>query len=329
MADAEFKAEEQAKARLARARKDRLQRLMKELVTCETCAGKSAPMETVILEKTIIKLGSLLVLGFGEAGANIIGHNMRGGDSAGVNAMIPGTRVECVIGVARVRDFSVATEVLQAKIMTFVNQIAEIVHGVINECRGAPNKNSGDMFLVIWRVEDREKDSNKRLAGLSILAFSRILGSLHRSPLIAEYRKHPGLQYRLGSDCRVNLSFGLHAGWAIEGAVGSEFKIGASYLSPNVSIATSIERATEQYGVSIMVAQSVVKLCPPALKTKCRLIDRVMITGSKSPMELFCVDLDPKCVALETLGPLSVVWNTRTRFKLRQFMESEKEAMAR
>merc|ERR1719253_1229910 len=328
MADAEFKAEEQAKARLARARKDRLQRLMKELVTCETCAGKSAPMETVILEKTIIKLGSLLVLGFGEAGANIIGHNMRGGDTAGVNAMIPGTRVECVIGVARVRDFSVATEVLQAKIMTFVNQIAEIVHGVINECRGAPNKNSGDMFLVIWRVEDREKDSNKRLAGLSILAFSRILGSLHRSPLIAEYRKHPGLQYRLGSDCRVNLSFGLHAGWAIEGAVGSEFKIDASYLSPNVSIATSIERATEQYGVSIMVAQSVVQLCPADLRAKCRLVDRVVITGSKLPMELFCVDLDPKALKVEEQARLNVVWNTRTRFKVRQFMEAEKEAMS-
>merc|ERR1719253_2253622 len=312
MADAEFKAEEQAKARLARARKDRLQRLMKELVTCETCAGKSAPMETVILEKTIIKLGSLLVLGFGEAGANIIGHNMKGGDSAGVNAMIPGTRVECVIGVARVRDFSVATEVLQAKIMTFVNQIAEIVHGVINECRGAPNK-----------------DSNKRLAGLSILAFSRILGSLHRSPLIAQYRKHPGLQYRLGSDCRVNLSFGLHAGWAIEGAVGSEFKIDASYLSPNVSIATSIERATEQYGVSIMVAQSVVQLCPADLRAKCRLVDRVVITGSKLPMELFCVDLDPKALKVEEQARLNVVWNTRTRFKVRQFMESEKEAMAR
>ena len=31
-----------------------------------------SPMETVVLEKTIIKLGSLLVLGFGKAGTNII-----------------------------------------------------------------------------------------------------------------------------------------------------------------------------------------------------------------------------------------------------------------
>ncbi len=41
------------------------------------------PMETVILEKTIIKLGGLLVLGFGEAGAEIIGQNLSKSDSAG------------------------------------------------------------------------------------------------------------------------------------------------------------------------------------------------------------------------------------------------------
>ena len=48
----------------------------------------ASQMETVVLEKTIIKLGSLLALGFGEAGANIIGHNMKSSDSAGVNAMV-------------------------------------------------------------------------------------------------------------------------------------------------------------------------------------------------------------------------------------------------
>merc|ERR1711963_1284928 len=36
------------------------------------------PMETVVLEKTIMKIRSLLALGFGEAGAEIIGQNMRG-----------------------------------------------------------------------------------------------------------------------------------------------------------------------------------------------------------------------------------------------------------
>ena len=53
-------------------------------------------------------------------------------------------------------------------------------------------------------------------------------------------RGHPGLQQRLGTSCRVNLSSGLHYGWAIEGAVGSEFKIDASYLSPNATRKTTL-----------------------------------------------------------------------------------------
>lgn len=38
-------------------------------------------METYILEQTIIKIGQMLALGFGEAGSEIIGENIRkGGD---------------------------------------------------------------------------------------------------------------------------------------------------------------------------------------------------------------------------------------------------------
>ena len=42
----------------------------------------------------------------------------------------------------------------------------------------------------------------------------------------------------MGSNSKVNLSIGLHKGWAIEGAIGSSKKIDVSYLSPNVNIAS-------------------------------------------------------------------------------------------
>merc|ERR1719343_1527017 len=214
--------------------------------------------------------------------------------------MIPGIKVDCIVGKVRINDFSVATEVLQSRVMTFVNQIAEIVHGIVDEYHGAPNKNNGDTFLVIWRISDVNRAIIPRMADMSVVAFARIYGAIHRSLTLSEYRTHPGLQQRLGSNCRVNLSFGLHAGWAIEGAVGTEFKIDASYLSPNVSIATSVELATQTYGVSLMVAQSVVELCPKNVKGKCRLIDKVVITGSKLPMEIYCVDLDSRAVLVDT-----------------------------
>ena len=41
------------------------------------------------------------------------------------------------------------------------------------------------------------------------------------------------------------MGFGLHVGWAIEGAIGSNHKIDASYLSPNVNMASRLEAATK------------------------------------------------------------------------------------
>eukprot|EP00930_Biecheleria_cincta_P053920 TRINITY_DN3973_c0_g4_i1.p1 TRINITY_DN3973_c0_g4~~TRINITY_DN3973_c0_g4_i1.p1 ORF type:complete len:955 (-),score=143.37 TRINITY_DN3973_c0_g4_i1:54-2918(-) len=331
MADEEFKQEEIRRAKMRRKTTGCMaiaQNLLFDFLSCKCCSQKSQePMETVILEKTIIKLGSLLALGFGEAGANIISSNMRGSDSSGVNAMVPGVLVDCIIGVCKVQDFSTATEVLQAKIMTFVNQIAEIIHGVVDEFHGSPNKNSGESFLIIWRVDANDaEDKHRRMAEMSIVAFAKILGGMHRSSLLADYRTHPGLQYRLGKNARMTLSFGLHAGWAIEGAVGSEFKIDASYVSPNVSIAASVERYTQVYNVSLVAADSVLRLCNAELASKCRKIDRVIITGSAAPMGLYCIDLDWASLEVDDSPPPEVVWNTKNRYRARQWIEGQKNS---
>lgn len=55
---------------------------------------------------------------------------------------------------------------------------------------------------------------------------------------------------------KVKIGFGLHMGWGIEGAIGSNYKIDASYLSPNVNMASRLEAATKQYGVPILISDS-------------------------------------------------------------------------
>merc|ERR1739838_309674 len=115
-----------------------------------TIENEPEPMETVMLEKTIVKIGSLLALGFGEAGAEIIGQNMKGSDTSALMAMIPGRRVDAIFGFCDIRNFTDATEVLQDQVMLFVNRIAGVVHTCINEFFGSPNKNIGDAFLLVW-----------------------------------------------------------------------------------------------------------------------------------------------------------------------------------
>jgi class 3 adenylate cyclase len=282
-------------------------------------------METVVLERTIIKLGSLLALGFGEAGANIVAHNMQGLDTAGVNTMIPGARVHCIISNVRVDHFSLVTEVLHGQITTFVNQIAEIVHGCVNECHGATNKNNGETFLIIWRTDVEWLSRLERLADVSVLACVRITAAIQRSPLLARYRSHPALQQRLGSKYQVRLSCGLHFGWAIEGAVGSDYKIDASYLSPNVNIAEGLQRATKVYDVQVICSENVIEKCTEAVAAKCRLIDRVMIRGSKVPLQIYTMDLDPGVLEVEEFPREPLPWNLRQRFQARQSIEAQKK----
>merc|ERR1711957_696451 len=77
LADEAFKAEEIKKDKAAKQSGKRCLYAFERIQNLTKSKVNEQPMETVILEKTIIKLGSLLALGFGEAGANIIAANMR------------------------------------------------------------------------------------------------------------------------------------------------------------------------------------------------------------------------------------------------------------
>ena len=58
--------------------------------------SKEAPFETVILENTIVKIGALLAIGFGEAGSEIIAKNME--KSGEVDPMLPGKKCVAFFG---------------------------------------------------------------------------------------------------------------------------------------------------------------------------------------------------------------------------------------
>ena len=89
------------------------------------------------------------------------------------------------------------------------------------------------------------------------------------------------------------MGFGIHFGWAVEGAIGSEFKIDASYLSPNVNIAARLEAATKQYGVPILISGELIDIMSEKCAKLCREIDTVTVKGSVQPMRLYTIDVDP------------------------------------
>ena len=268
-----------------------------------------AEFETAKVEQTIIKMGALLALGFGEAGAKIIADNMgRGGD---VDPMVPGNKVVAIFGFCDIRNFTDATEVLQEDVMLFVNEVADIVHGVVDRFSGAANKNIGDAFLLVWKFnnDDVEVDDkgelvtkqnarNAQYADMSLISFLKIIAEIRRSHKLDRYSQNKQILEKL-PNFQVKLGFGLHVGWAIEGAIGSDFKIDASYLSPNVNTASRLEAATKQFGVPLLVSGNLRRIWTPRTQANMRTIDIVTVKGSNEPIELATWDVEQSLIKVE------------------------------
>ena len=130
----------------------------------------------------------------------------------------------------------------------------------------------------------------REVADRALAAFVVIQAAIKRSRRLQSFCQREDLLERMPG-YQVKMGFGLHVGWAIEGAIGSKFKIDASYLSPNVNMASRLEAATKQFGSTILISGAFVKLLSPALKRRVRQVDCVTVKGSNKPIDLFTYDV--------------------------------------
>nr|CCA17596.1 Voltagegated Ion Channel (VIC) Superfamily putative [Albugo laibachii Nc14] len=286
--------------------------------------------ETRMLEETLGKIGRLLQVGFGAAGTEIIAKNM--GGAGALDVMIPGKKITSVFGFGIIEHFTETCSLLEEDIITYINTIAEIVHGNAKNFHGAANKNIGAAFLLAWKICDGSlpgvrdpRDTEKTIMSTeekahrrqNIAVRSAGQGSVMRSVTPTEmvdsaltavlsmridihhanthgtlekFCRNPKLTAAFG-DFEVHLGFGLHIGWAIEGAIGSRYKIDASYLSPNVNMAARLEAATGQFDVPMLLSEWFVEELSPEARQFCRKIDRVAVKGSEIPMDLWTFDI--------------------------------------
>lgn len=267
--------------------------------------------ETSLLINTLVKSGALLALGFGEAGTRIIINNLQ---KDKLNPLIKGKKVICLFGFCDIRYFASATEELREGVLKFVNEVAEIVHSNIDKYGGSCNKNLGDAFLIVWKFKDDEieefisyDDNSKEIIDiklknhafepkityrceLAILSFVEVLIELKRSKRLNKYSNNLKLKKKIPG-FEVKMGFGLHMGWAIEGAIGSHHKIDASYLSPHVNLASRLLAATKQFKVNILISGQVIEKISKDNANRLRLLDIVNVKGSKKAIKLYTLDL--------------------------------------
>lgn len=117
-----------------------------------------------------------------------------------------------------------------------------------------------------------------------------MIAEISRSYNLLKYKNNKALKNRIKDYKGVKMGFGLHVGWSIEGPIGSEFKVDASYLSPSVNMASRLEGGTKEYGVPMLITEDVYKLMTEN-KRHLRLIDRVIFEDNTEPTNLYTIDL--------------------------------------
>jgi class 3 adenylate cyclase len=283
--------------------------------------------ETALLESTLTKVGALLQVGFGAAGAEIIAHNMAQGSE--IDPMVKGKLITSVYGFCDIRQFTDTTECLQEEVMVYVNKLGDIVHGCTHNYYGMANKNIGDAFLLSWKICDGElkgfsnfldkpteelrlatnkvkcpanmgagkrnrRISPTEMADSALTAFLKALIDLdnaNETGNLNVYRHHKRVIKRFGNEFKIKMGFGMHVGWAIEGAIGTTYKIDATYLSPQVEMSDRLEAGSKIFGTPVNLSHWFVGLLSPAARKYLRPIDTILVSGCPTPMTVYTYDV--------------------------------------
>jgi class 3 adenylate cyclase len=249
----------------------------------------------------IVKLTDLLKVSLGDAGSKIITKNLAG-ETGELNAMVEGIKMDGYFGFCDIRDFPYLTEVLEEDIMVFTNVVSEIVHRHVSSHMGTPNKNIGDSWLSVWSRSQELTFTNlshKNLQGVrdmsfadhSLAAFIGVMEEVTDNQQLQTMFARSKFQSKHPRGYKMSMGFGLHYGWAIEGAVGSQSKVDATYLSPHVNMSARLEAVSRQYGCDMVMSDIFYKHLSEPYQRLVYKLDRVVLVGTSKPIVLYTYDL--------------------------------------
>jgi hypothetical protein len=162
---------------------------------------------------------------------------------------------------------------------------------------------------MVWKFQEDDliKTSSKVLpnplsqsvrlqTAFALLSAVRICVKVARSSSMSMYHVNPKITTRIPYFSN-KLTVGLHVGWGIEGPVGSVLKIDATYISPDVNIASRLESATRIYGVLILTSEAFFRHLDEPIQAYLRHVDTVNFKGSEEAIQLYSFD-----ISLRNLG---------------------------
>lgn len=176
-----------------------------------------------------------------------------------------------------IRGFSRISEQYEPReVIDFLIEFLTPMSTILLDHKATLDKYIGDAILAFWNAPLDDPDHHKN-AARAALAMTEKLAELNASTPLKQNRPWPG---------EVKIGIGLNSGLCCVGNMGSRQRLNYSLIGDTVNVAARLEGLTKQYGVPIMVGESMAaELTGFALLE----VDRVRVVGREGAETIFAL----------------------------------------
>ncbi|MFL2772254.1 MAG: adenylate/guanylate cyclase domain-containing protein [bacterium] len=173
-----------------------------------------------------------------------------------------------------IRAFTEISENLSPQeLMDFLNGYLREMNPPIMEHHGFVDKFIGDAIMAVFDQPDKTNADEAENALDAALGMQKVLVQLNQK------RKKLKLD-------PVSIGIGIHSGNVIIGTVGFEERMDSTVLGDAVNLASRLEGLTKFYGCSLIISEDTHGLLSNQKKYHTRELDRVMVKGRKTPLNI-------------------------------------------
>ena len=191
---------------------------------------------------------------------------------SGASLSLGGSRREITVLFTDVADFTAKTEKADpSQVMIYTSRYFAALSDVIMSHHGTVDKFIGDAVMAFWNAPADDPDH-------TINACRAVLACLGKNDEVNEAFEGEGWP-------AYSTRFGLHAGDAVVGNVGSSDRMNYTALGATINLASRLEGLNKSYGTRILVSAAVEARAESAFVF--RGVDRIKPKGFAEPVEIY------------------------------------------
>ncbi len=193
----------------------------------------------------------------------------------GIDEIRKGRSCEATILFSDLRGFTSMTEKADSEqLVSELNEYLQEMTRALFENDGILDKFIGDAVMAFWGGIDPKPQEDSYKAVLTALAMHRELNALN------ERRRARGLK-------DLAMGVGINHGEAIVGDIGSAQQKNFTVIGDSVNLASRLEGTTKEYGVGILISETVEEFVRPYFHLQT--VDSIVVKGRTKPVMTYTV----------------------------------------